>query len=64
MERVETTILNNLLFNEEYTRKVLPFLRPEYFEEKCDTIVFEQISSFLTQLLFTAQKEYLLQAFC
>jgi len=59
MERVETTILNNLLFNEEYTRKVLPFLRPEYFEEKCDTIVFEQISSFLTQYDKLPTKEVL-----
>tara|TARA_B100000482_G_scaffold60338_1_gene41700 strand:- start:142 stop:1515 length:1374 start_codon:yes stop_codon:yes gene_type:complete len=59
MERVETTILNNLLFNEEYTRKVLPFLRPEYFEEKCDTLVFEQISSFLTQYDKLPTKEVL-----
>ena len=44
MERVETTILNNLLFNEEYTRKVLPFLRPEYFEEKCDNLILKMIS--------------------
>ena len=32
MERIETTILKNLIFNEEYSRKVLPFLKNEYFE--------------------------------
>ena len=29
---LQQTILRNLLTNEEYTRKVLPFLAPEYFE--------------------------------
>ena len=31
MNRLETTILKNLIYNEEYTRKVLPFVRAEYF---------------------------------
>ena len=29
MERIETTILRNLIFNEEYSRKVIPFIQPE-----------------------------------
>ena len=29
---VEQTILRNILVNEPYTRKVLPFIKPEYFE--------------------------------
>ena len=29
---LQQTILRNLLTNEEYTRKVLPFLAPDYFE--------------------------------
>ena len=29
---LEQTILRNLLSNEEYMRKVLPFIKPEYFE--------------------------------
>jgi len=29
---LEQTVLRNLLTNEEYTRKVIPFIQPEYFE--------------------------------
>ena len=32
IERIETTILRNLLHNEEYYRKVVPFLKAEYYE--------------------------------
>ena len=31
--RIETAILKNLLQNEDYTRKVLPFLKTDYFKE-------------------------------
>ena len=47
MERVPLTILKNLLHDEQYTRKVLPFVQPEYFEERSDRVVFEEISSYL-----------------
>ena len=33
MEKVEFLILRNLLFNEEYARKVVPFIKGEYFED-------------------------------
>ena len=59
MERVETTILSNLIFNEEYTRKVLPFLCPEYFEEKTDKVVFEETSAFLEKYDKIPTKEIL-----
>lgn len=44
--RIETTILNNLLFNEEYSRKVLPFLNKKYFSSRGEAIVFEEITNF------------------
>jgi len=47
MERIPLTILKNLIHSEEYSRKVLPFVLPEYFEEKTDRVVFEEISTFL-----------------
>ena len=47
MERVPLTILKTLLHDEEYTRKVLPFVQPEYFEERSDRVIFEEISSYL-----------------
>jgi len=49
METVETTILKNLIYNEEYSRKVLPFITKEYFETYHEKILFEEISSFITK---------------
>ena len=45
--RVELTILKNLIYNDEYTRKVLPFLRQEYFTESSDRKVFNAIHEFV-----------------
>ena len=36
MQRTEEVILKNLIYDEEYTRKVLPFLKSDYFAEKED----------------------------
>ncbi len=47
MERVETTILRSLAFNEEYSRKVLPFIRTEYFTDYAERVVFEEICKFI-----------------
>ena len=47
MERVETTILRSLAFNEEYSRKVLPFIRSEYFTDHTEKVVFEEICEFI-----------------
>jgi len=49
MERIETTILRNLIFNEEYSRKVIPFIEPDYFEQKSEKIIFEEISQFIVK---------------
>ena len=46
MKNIEQTILANLISNEEYARKVLPFLKPEYFQNNNEKIVFEEISKF------------------
>lgn len=48
-DRIETLILFNLLANEDYTRKVLPFLQPEYFSDKTEKIIFNCIHSFIVQ---------------
>lgn len=47
--RIEQTILNNLVFNEEYTRTVLPFLNKRYFSERHEAILFEEINKFFTE---------------
>ncbi len=58
-ERVPLTILKNLLHDEEYTRKVLPFIEPDYFDETTDRTVFEEIASFLKQYDSLPTKEIL-----
>ena len=47
MERVETTIIRSLAFNEEYSRKVLPFIRTEYFTDYTEKVVFEEVCKFI-----------------
>ena len=32
MERIESTILKNLIHNEDYARKVIPFIQPDYLK--------------------------------
>ena len=49
MERIETTILRNLVFNEEFARKAIPFIEPDFFEQRTDKILFEEIVSFITK---------------
>ena len=49
MERIETTILRNLVFNEEYSRKVIPFIQPTYFEDRKETVLFEEITQFIVK---------------
>ena len=49
MERIETTILRNLVFNEDYSRKVIPFIQPDYFEQKAEKIIFEEIVQFIVK---------------
>ena len=45
--RLEQTILKNLIYNDEYLRKILPFLKPEYFTENTDRTVYTTINEFV-----------------
>ena len=58
-ERVPLTILNNLIHDEEYTRKVIPFIEEDYFEERSDKVVFEEIATFLKAYDSLPSKEVL-----
>jgi replicative DNA helicase len=58
-ERVPLTILNNLIHDEEYTRKVIPFIEEDYFEDRSDKIVFEEIATFLKAYDSLPSKEVL-----
>jgi replicative DNA helicase len=59
MEQVEFLILRNLLHNEEYVRKVIPFLKSEYFEDTNQKVVFEEILKFIQEYNEPATKEVL-----
>ena len=58
-ERIEQTILRNLLFTEEYYRKVVPFLKADYFQEYHERIVFEEIADFASKYDKIPTKEVL-----
>ena len=59
MENVEFLILRNLLHNEEYVRKVIPFIKGEYFEDIKQKVIFEEISKFVGEYNQPATKEIL-----
>ena len=49
MDNVEFLILRNLLYNEEYVRKVIPFIKSDYFDNRSQKIVYEEILKFVEQ---------------
>jgi len=59
MEKIEFLILRNLIYNEEYARKVIPFIEDDYFEDQKQKIIFQEISSFIRQYNKLATKEIL-----
>jgi len=44
--KLEQTILKNLIYNEDFLRKVLPFIKSEYFTDRTDRAIFNEISKF------------------
>jgi len=59
MDNVEFLILRNLLYNEEYLRKAIPFIKAEYFEDLNQKIIFEEISNFVNKYNELVNKEAL-----
>ena len=59
MEKVETLILRNLIFNEEYLRKVVPFIKSDYYEDHSQKILFEEILKFVQEYNEPPTKEVL-----
>ena len=59
MDKIEIVILKNLINNEEYLRKVIPFIKSEYFEDASQKVVFEEISSFVQEYNKVATREIL-----
>ena len=59
-ERIELTILRNLFFNEDYTRKVIPFIKSEYFTSRDERILFEEVEKFIIKYKNSPTKEAIL----
>ena len=59
MEQIEFLILKNLINNEKYLRKSIPFIKSEYFEDPHQKIVYEEIFSFVEKYNELPTKEVL-----
>ena len=49
MEKLEITLLKNLIHNDEYARKVIPFIKLEYFEMRSEMILCQEIIDFIAK---------------
>jgi len=57
--KIETTILSNLINNEEYARKITPFLKNEYFSDHFEKVVCDELTSFFVKYNQPASLEVL-----
>ena len=57
--RVEDSIITGLLFDEEYSRKVVPHLRSEYFQDRAERAVYEECVTFFNRYNTLITKEAL-----
>ena len=46
---MEQTILSNLIYNEDYARKVIPFIKEEYFQDSIEKVIFKTIWQYADQ---------------
>ena len=58
-QTIERTTLSNLVYNEPYARKVIPFIKPEYFANRQERVVFEEIIKFVEKYNNQPTKEAL-----
>jgi len=49
MEKLEITLLKNLIHNDDYARKVIPFIKLEYFEMRSEMILCQEIIDFIAK---------------
>ena len=46
--RIEHAILKHLIYDEDYTRKVIPFIKAEYFSDRNERLIYEEINDFIS----------------
>ena len=56
-QTIERTTLTHLIHNENYCRKVIPFIKSEYFANRDERVVFEEIEKFQN---FAKQNNFLI----
>ena len=56
---IEKVILGNLIHNNEFARKSLPYLKPEYFEDRCERTVYKLIHKYFETFNELPSKEAL-----
>ena len=49
MDRIENLILRSLVHNEKYSRKVIPFIEPDYFHDSAERVLFEEIAQYMVK---------------
>ncbi len=59
MSRIEETILRNLLYNEDYARKIMPFVQGEYFQDYTERVIFQTINEHTEKYNVAPTKEIL-----
>ncbi len=59
MERIENLILRSLAYNENYSRKVIPFIEPDYFHDSSERVLFEEIAQYMVKYNARPSKEAL-----
>jgi replicative DNA helicase len=57
--RTEHLILNNLLHDEDYARRTLPYLKSEYFSDRTERIVYEEVDKFINKFNALPSREAL-----
>lgn len=48
-QTIERTIISNLITNEQFSRKAIPFLKPEYFSTVYERLIFEEIQKYVAK---------------
>ncbi|UYA57672.1 DNA helicase [Synechococcus phage S-CREM1] len=47
MDKLEVLVLKNLIYDEKFCRKVLPFIKPEYFESHEERVIFDEVNKYV-----------------
>ena len=58
-QTIERTTLSQLVYNEEYARKVLPHMKADYFSDRTEKIVYQEIQKFVERYNALPTKETL-----